>query len=91
MFKDKANTAPTVRRINVTERYEVRQWAKQFGCTPQELTEAVRSVGNVADDVQKHLTLARPAGDHRAALEAAFAPDPRATGIRPEDLKGCLT
>lgn len=77
MFKDSANTATTVRRINVTEMYEVRQWANQFGCTPQELKEAVRAVGNVADDVQKHLTPAKPAGGHRAALEAAFASEPK--------------
>ena len=80
MFKDSAKIAPTGRRINVTEMYEVRWWATQFHCTPQALRDAVRDVGNIADDVQKHLIPARPAGTHRAALEAAFAPDPGPTG-----------
>jgi hypothetical protein len=78
MFKDNANTLPAVRRINVTEMYEVRQWADRYGCTPKELRDAVRSVGNVADDVQRHLAAAKPAPvSGRAALEAAFAPSPR--------------
>ena len=77
MFKDKANTFPTVRRINVTETYEVREWATQFGCTPRELTDAVRFVGNVAADVQEHLAHGKATGGHKAALEAAFAPPPR--------------
>jgi len=48
------------RRINVDEDYELRDWSKKFGVTQEELKAAVRSVGDQASAVEKHLK-ARPA------------------------------
>jgi hypothetical protein len=42
-------------RINVNEDYEVRQWAKKFDATPQQIKEAVQAVGDRADKVEMHL------------------------------------
>ena len=72
MFKHPSATAPAVQRINVTELYEVRQWAERYACTPQELKAAICVVGNVADDVRRYLADAHPVPNGRAALEAAF-------------------
>ncbi len=43
------------KRINVNEDYELRDWSKKFGVSPEELKKAVSAVGNNADDVKKHL------------------------------------
>jgi len=43
------------RRINTGEDYELRDWAKKFGVTPDELKAAVKSVGNDASAVEAHL------------------------------------
>jgi len=43
------------RRINVDEDYELRDWSKKFGVTQEELKAAVRSVGDQASAVEKHL------------------------------------
>ncbi|MFK4622553.1 DUF3606 domain-containing protein [Bradyrhizobium diazoefficiens] len=42
------------RRINVHEDYEVRYWCEKFGCTNAELADAVKQVGVMAADVEKH-------------------------------------
>jgi hypothetical protein len=42
-------------RINTSEDYEVRDWSKKFGVTPEQLREAVKAVGASAKDVEAHL------------------------------------
>jgi hypothetical protein len=42
-------------RINVNESYEVRYWCQHFGCTEQQLRDAVKAVGVMADAVRRHL------------------------------------
>ena len=42
-------------RINVNQDYEVRDWAKKFGVSPDELKKAVQAVGDRADEVEAHL------------------------------------
>jgi hypothetical protein len=42
-------------RINVNQPHELRDWADKFGVSPQQIEDAVRSVGNQASDVQAHL------------------------------------
>jgi len=42
-------------RINVNEDYEVRDWAKKLGVSPDELKRAVQQVGDRADAVRQHL------------------------------------
>lgn len=60
MADDKTFTGGQDRaRINLGEDYEVRDWAKKFGVTPDELREAVASAGNVAADVEAHLKNSR--------------------------------
>lgn len=41
-------------RINVNA-YELRDWSVKFGVTPDQLKEAVKAVGVMAADVEKHL------------------------------------
>ena len=43
------------KRINVNEDYELRDWAKKFGVSPERLKEAVASAGTWADDVERRL------------------------------------
>ena len=42
-------------RINVNEDYELRDWARKFGVSPEELKEAVKAVGDRADKVEELL------------------------------------
>ncbi|HEY1131108.1 MAG TPA: DUF3606 domain-containing protein [Roseateles sp.] len=42
-------------RINLSEDYEVRDWSRKFGVTPDELRAAVKAVGNSAAAVEAHL------------------------------------
>lgn len=42
-------------RINVNEDYELRDWSKKLGVTPEQLKAAVKAVGTSAEAVEKHL------------------------------------
>lgn len=42
-------------RINVHEDYELRDWSKKFGVTPEQLKQAVAAVGTSAAAVEQHL------------------------------------
>jgi hypothetical protein len=42
-------------RINLSEDYEVRDWSRKFGVSPEELRRAVEAVGNEAAAVEAHL------------------------------------
>lgn len=42
-------------RINVNQDYELRDWAKSLGVTPEQVKEAVKAVGDQADKVREHL------------------------------------
>jgi hypothetical protein len=41
--------------ISLEEDYEVRDWSKSLGCTPDELRAAVKAVGNSAEKVRDYL------------------------------------
>lgn len=43
-------------RIEMSQDYELRVWARSFGVTLCELRDAVQTVGNAADDVRRHLS-----------------------------------
>jgi Protein of unknown function (DUF3606) len=47
--------SPDRERINVNEDYEVRDWAKKLGVSPDDLKRAVQQVGDRADAVRQHL------------------------------------
>jgi hypothetical protein len=56
MADDKSKVGkPDRDRINVNEDYELRDWSRKFGVTPERLKEAVAKVGPMAADVAKHL------------------------------------
>ncbi|CAN7560936.1 DUF3606 domain-containing protein [Acidovorax sp. LjRoot129] len=56
MADDKTNSGGQDRtRISLSEDYEVRDWAKKFGVTPDELKAAVKAAGNDAKAVEAHL------------------------------------
>ena len=42
-------------RINVNQDHELRDWAKKFDATPEQIKEAVQAVGDRADKVEMHL------------------------------------
>lgn len=42
--------------ISLEEEYEVRDWSTSLGCTPEQLREAVKAVGNSADKVREYLS-----------------------------------
>jgi len=42
-------------RISLSEDYEVRDWSKKFGVTPEQLKAAVVAVGDQAAAVEAHL------------------------------------
>lgn len=56
MSDDKTKTGGQDRkRINLSEDYEVRDWAEKFGVTADDLRAAVGRVGSNADDVEAAL------------------------------------
>jgi hypothetical protein len=56
MVDDLKNRGPADRaRVNVNEPWEVRWWCQEFGCTEQQLRDAVRKVGVSADAVRREL------------------------------------
>ena len=42
-------------RINVHQDYELRDWSRRFGVTPEQLKRAVAKVDDRADDVEREL------------------------------------
>jgi len=42
-------------RINVNQDYELRDWSRKLGVTPEQLKRAVAKVGDRADDVEREL------------------------------------
>ncbi len=42
-------------RINIHEDHELRDWARKFDASPDQILEAVRAVGERAADVEMHL------------------------------------
>lgn len=56
MSDDKSKSGGQDRtRTSLSEDYEVQDWSKKFGVTPQELRAAVAAVGNQAAAVEAHL------------------------------------
>jgi hypothetical protein len=70
--KTRAPLIAAVARINVTEPYSVREWSTKFGCSTEQLRDAVTAVGNVAADVARHLSPPPDPDLARTALRGAF-------------------
>jgi hypothetical protein len=47
-------------RINVHQEYELRDWSRSLGVTPEELKKAVAAVGDRADKVREYLRSDKP-------------------------------
>jgi hypothetical protein len=61
MSDDKSKTGGSDRdRINIHEQYELRDWAKSLGTTPERIKEAVQAVGDRAENVREYLGQGRP-------------------------------
>ena len=43
------------KRIDANQDYELRDWSKKFGVSPERLKEAIQAVGDRADKVEKFL------------------------------------
>lgn len=55
MTDNPQKTALDRQLISLQEDYEVRDWCKSLGCTPEQLRAAVKAEGNSADAVRAHL------------------------------------
>jgi hypothetical protein len=56
MADDKSNAGGRDRtRIDVNQDYELRDWSKKFGVSPEELKAAVKAVGSESNAVEQHL------------------------------------
>ena len=56
MSDDKSKSTTQDRlRINVHEDYELRDWSKRLGITPERLKQLVKEHGPMAEDVRKAL------------------------------------
>ncbi|MET1028841.1 MAG: DUF3606 domain-containing protein [Dongiaceae bacterium] len=56
MFDDKSKIGgPERYRVNLTERGEIEHWKKKWRVTEQQLRDAVKQVGPMAQDVAKQL------------------------------------
>ena len=55
MIDDSVQTWQDLRQIDLTRSYEVRDWCKAFGCTKEELQDAVKAVGTSAQKVREYL------------------------------------
>ena len=56
MVDNLENRGPADRaRVNVNEPWEVRYWCKEFGCTEEQLLQAVQDVGTSAGDVRRKI------------------------------------
>ena len=42
-------------RVNVNDPWEVKYWRKEFGCTEQQLRQAISAVGDSAAKVSQYL------------------------------------
>lgn len=47
-------------RVNVSDPAEVKYWCEKFGCTPDQLRDAVATVGDLVADVESYLARPRP-------------------------------
>ncbi|MGJ7553332.1 DUF3606 domain-containing protein [Variovorax sp. RB3P1] len=56
MSDDKSKTGNDRKLISLEEDYEIRDWTKSFGCTEEQLRDAVKAVGNSADKVKEYLS-----------------------------------
>jgi hypothetical protein len=57
-------------RINLRQEYELRDWARKFNATPDQIKDAVGRVGDLATDVEMDLNGSRSTTNAEAEAEA---------------------
>jgi hypothetical protein len=57
-------------RINIRQEYELRDWARKFNATPDQIKDAVGRVGDLATDVEMDLNGSRSTTNAEAEAEA---------------------
>ncbi|HSV79071.1 MAG TPA: DUF3606 domain-containing protein [Ramlibacter sp.] len=61
MSDDKSKSSGQIRqRINVNQDYELHDWSKSLGVTPERLKEAVKAVGDRTDRLRDYLKGEKP-------------------------------
>lgn len=70
------------KRIDVTQDFELRDWAKKFDATTDQVKEAVQAVGDRADDVEMHLKGSRSTTNSKRAGGASDRKGPHRAGER---------
>jgi hypothetical protein len=65
--RDKAKSAPDRRIVYVTEDWECRWWSEKLGVPVERLRAAVREVGPMVGDIERHLGVLQPGRRPRAA------------------------
>jgi F0F1-type ATP synthase beta subunit len=55
VIDDHRQTWQDLRQIALSRSYEVRDWCRIFGCTKEELHDAVKAVGTSAQKVREYL------------------------------------
>jgi hypothetical protein len=55
MADDPKKTGLDRKLISLEERHEVRSWTEALGCTETQLRDAVKAVGNSAEEVREYL------------------------------------
>jgi hypothetical protein len=56
-------------RINIRQEYELRDWARKFNATPDQIKDAVGRVGDLATDVEMDLNGSRSTTNAEAEAE----------------------
>ena len=64
-------------RINIHQEYELRDWARKFNATPDQIRDAVGRVGDLASDVEMDLKGSRSTTNADTAKKGEAQPSDR--------------
>ena len=64
-------------RININQDYELRDWARKFNATPDQIKDAVGRVGDLATDVEMDLKGSRSTTNAEAETKSEAQPSAR--------------
>lgn len=64
-------------RINIHQEYELRDWARKFNATPDQIRDAVGRVGDLASDVEMDLKGSRSTTNADTAKKGEAQPSKR--------------
>jgi hypothetical protein len=61
---------PGLKRIDVQNESELREWARKLDASPEQIKEAIAAVGDSASDVEEHLKGSRSTTNSERTREA---------------------